>query len=240
MTFESQSLRIGLVVEGPTDYLMLEAVINRLLSGRSATFTYMQPEYSFAFEPIGTEGGGWPGVYRWCRSTAELNGQEGLGDNILFLNHDVLIVQVDADVARNSYADGHIIDDMQDLPCVSPCPPVVDTVEALKRVVLRWLDATACPPQVVICIPSQSLEAWILSGLYPTDRLVQSGVIECRAAPERLLSSKPKDGRLVSGGKKNIDVYQMRASEFADSWQLVKQFCSLAAKFEQEFLTVFN
>lgn len=235
MTSDTPVLRVALVVEGPTDYAILQALVETLAHPRAVTFSYIQPEFSAAFEPMSNEGG-WGGVYRWCRSAVDLHGPRRLEDNLLFLNHDLLIVQIDADVAGCRYSDAHIDEVVQDLPCAMPCPPVDDTINALTSVIWRWLAINHTPDNTVLCIPAQNLEAWILAGLYPTDRKVTNGTIECRAKPERLLAAKPLDGRLVSGGKKNLAQYRARAREFAQHWQEVVQVCSQARTFEHRVL----
>lgn len=235
MTSDIPALRVALVVEGPTDYAMLQAIVAHLAHPRPVTFSFVQPEFSAAFEQISDEGG-WGGVYRWCRSTVDLHGPNGLEDNLLFLNHDLLILQIDADVAASNYTAAHIDEAVHDLPCATSCPPISATANALANVVLRWLDINANPAKLVLCIPAQSLEAWILAGLYPTDRQVTDGTLECRPKPERQLASKPLNGRLVSGDKKSLSAYRMRANELAQSWQEVVQACSQARQFEQRFV----
>lgn len=235
MTSDTPALRVALVVEGPTDYAMLQAIVAQLAHPRAVTFSFVQPEFSAAFEQLSDEGG-WGGVYRWCRSTVDLHGPNGLEDNLLFLNHDLLILQIDADVAASNYAAAHIDEAVQDLPCAAPCPPIEATTNALTRVVLRWLEINASPANLVLCIPAQSLEAWILAGLYPTDRQVTGGTLECRPKPERQLASKPVNGRLVNGDKKNLSAYRTRADEFAQSWKQTVRVCTQARQFEQHFL----
>lgn len=237
MTSELTPLKIGLVVEGPTDYLVLRSVIDALLQPRALQFSYLQPEYSESFTPLGPSGGGWPGVYRWCRNTSELNGPAGLDDNFLFLNHDIVILQLDADVAGVNYASGHITNPASnDLPCAQPCPPVAPTIAALEGVLLGWLEARQCPRQLVICIPAQSLETWMLAGLYPEDSFLVQSNLECRPNIERRLASKPLKGRLVSGTKKLLDEYERRAPELAGSWSKVTAVCQQAAQFEADLL----
>ena len=67
----SDPLRVAFVVEGPTDLIVLSAVIESLLPDVEIVPQYLQPEASAAFEaPGGATGLGWSGVYRWCRQTA--------------------------------------------------------------------------------------------------------------------------------------------------------------------------
>ena len=236
MNSDQMPLRVAMVVEGPTDYLVLQAVVTALIAPRVVAFTYVQPEYSTAFESIGCEGAGWPGVYRWCQSAVDLHGSIGLEDNILFLNHDILVLQIDADVATSNYAAGHIYDLTSDLPCAMPCPPVCDTTFALAQVVLRWLSTSVCPPNVTLCIPAQSLETWIFVGLYPDDKLAISSNLECRHGIDRQLAAKPLGEKLINGSKKNLGMYKKCAQTVANNWAHITSVCSQAQGFEQHLL----
>jgi hypothetical protein len=113
----SRPLRIGLVVEGTTDGIVLRAAIKSLLPETELEFTTIQPDFSVA---LGGTGEGWSGVYRWCRQAASEGGGSVSG-SIALLNHDALVIQIDADVAEETYQRGHIHDETAaDLPCVEP------------------------------------------------------------------------------------------------------------------------
>ncbi len=81
MTSNISAVRIALAVEGPTDHILIEAAIKQILGKRPAVVSYLQPEFSAAFDPVGEEGGGWPGVYRWCHDLVDMHGSQGLADN---------------------------------------------------------------------------------------------------------------------------------------------------------------
>src|SRR3989339_58249 len=99
----SEPLRVALVVEGPTDCVVLSAAITSLLPDREVAFQVLQPEFSAAFGAVGGETGlGWAGVYRWCRQASREGGGRVSGSS-LFQFHNLLIVQVDADVAGETY-----------------------------------------------------------------------------------------------------------------------------------------
>ena len=57
----SNPLRVAVVAEGPTDKIVIEAVIFRIFGDRAFILRQLQPEESEAFTPLGT---GWGGVYR--------------------------------------------------------------------------------------------------------------------------------------------------------------------------------
>lgn len=230
----SKPLSIGLICEGTTDLIMLQAIIKSLLGERVVQFSPLQPEVSAAFQALpGTTGLGWPGVYRWClQAVDKANGPASAGP--VFESYDLVVVQLDADVADSTYSAGHIGDDTGDLPCRRACPPASATTDALRSVALRWLQESAVPNQAVLCTPSKSLETWLLVGLYPEDPFAVAGAAECRDGPERLLASKPLLGRLIRSGQKQVDVYRERAPEVAQSWHAIRTQCTEAARFEAE------
>ena len=233
----SDVLRIGFAVEGSTDLVMLEAAVAAILPEYELETVRLQPEVSDSFVAIaGTTGFGWPGVYRWCREAVEKGGGSISGGPVLE-SYDAVVLQLDADVAGATYAQGHIDDPTGDLPCEKPCPPPEATTDALRLVLLRWLGEASEPKKLAICMPSKSLEAWILAGLYPTDAVVKSGAVECRLKPERLLSGKPSKGRMVSGTHKDFDMYRNRASEFAQKWASLEKKCTHAKRFAVELRT---
>ena len=163
----SDPVRAAFVVEGITDYYVLCAAAEAVLGGRSLVPTLLQPERSEAFAPVGqATGGGWPGVYRWCRQVVAQS--DGVRGNVVLVTHDLLVVQLDADVATATYAQGHIDDDAGDLPCRQACPPPDATTDALRRAMLRWLGEDAVPPRVVLCTPSKATEAWLLAAFVST------------------------------------------------------------------------
>ncbi|MCX5685301.1 MAG: hypothetical protein NT049_16715, partial [Planctomycetota bacterium] len=140
----SDPVRIALVAEGPTDRVVIQAALRAILSDRRFVLTQLQPEGTLAF---GTMGGGWTGVYRWCKQAAARGGGRLGSDELLFQNYDLLILHVDADVAGMRYADDSITPKPGDgaLPCELPCPPAADTTNALRTVLLSWCGEVAVP-----------------------------------------------------------------------------------------------
>src|SRR5882724_5697956 len=101
----SDPLRVGIVVEGPTDEIVIVAALKAILQGRSFVPTLLQPEGSRAF---GSRGTGWSGVYRWCRQSASRGAGKLSDDKLLFLEYDLLVLHLDADVAGENYGNGGI------------------------------------------------------------------------------------------------------------------------------------
>lgn len=136
------------------------------------------------------------------------------------------------------YPSAHIVDPVQDLPCARPCPPVSDTTDALRRVILRWLGEVQVPMRTLLCTPSKSTEAWVVAALYPTDHVARNGNLECHNSPANILAAKPAVIRLVRAGKKSAERYQNRAADIERSWPTVRALCSEAERFSLELLAL--
>ena len=230
----SEPLRIAAAVEGPTDVIVLQAILRALLPGVDFEFQTLQPEGSVAFgsPSFGGTGAGWAGIYRWSRQAAHEGGGSVSGSSALS-NHDVLIVHVDADVAGETYASGGIRDaPCDDLPCEEPCPPPDETTNALRAVVLNWLGESACPPRIVLCTPSKSIEAWVLAAVWPEGNVVRRDDWECRPNPEGQLAALPRRRRF----EKRPDDYRRKESEIRKAWPRVSARLTEAARFGTEFL----
>ena len=91
----SEVIRIGLVSEGITDYVVIHAAVRSILGDRAYDLKLLQPESS-AFH-AGHFGGGWKGVSGWCGLVCQRNG--GLAADIVLDTYDMLILHLDADVA---------------------------------------------------------------------------------------------------------------------------------------------
>ena len=230
----SEPLRVAATVEGPTDAIVLEAVLSALLPDLEYVFQTLQPEGSVAFGSVsfGGKGGGWAGVYRWCRQAAQ-EGQGSVSRSAVLSYHDLLIVHVDADVAGRSYAEGNIRDAPgEDLPCEEPCPPPERTTNALRAVIVNWLGEQECPLRIVLCTPSKSTEAWVVAAIWPDNELVLRNDWECRPDPEAQLRALPKGRRF----EKRASDYRRRESAFEAAWPNVAERLSEAARFERELL----
>ena len=235
----SEPLRIAAVVEGPTDTVALEAILKATLpSGTEFELQTLQPEGSVAFRAasFGRTGAGWGGVFRWCRQSADEGGGSVSGSSVLS-HHDLLVVHVDADVAGGTYARANIQDaPHDDLPCEEPCPPPEDTTKALQTVVLNWLGEHACPPRVVLCTPSKSIEAWVLAAIWPENSLVQRADWECRANPEAQFAALPRRRRIT----KRQEDYRGIAPVLTEAWPTISARLTEAQRFKAEFVAAWQ
>ena len=237
----SETLRIALVAEGVTDYEVLRAAVESMLSGRSFDLKLLQPEESVAFTGGGNAGplgGGWRGVYKWCLQAVERGGGAISGDP-LFLGYDMLLVHLDADVAGEDPArDRHFpIPDLDViLPCEQPCPPPQATTNALRTVWLSWVREVQVPSRTVVCTPSKSTEAWVMASHFPTDKEMTRLGWECHPKPESRLGQQPSHARFA---KKHED-YLHRYKHFVSHWPNVVNRLSEAARFQKDFLTTLS
>lgn len=235
---------IGVVVEGTTDLIVIQAALGSILAGQTYTITQLQPESSDGLEDggFGSTGSGWGGVYRWCRHILSMG--EDLTNHPSLQRFDIIIIHVDADVAEKNYNDANIHNPANDdLPCVKPCPPAGDSVQALKHVVLGWLDLVEqFPESFVLCIPSKCTEAWVSVALYgQTERNIVNN-IECRADIENYLAQKPARERLIrnrDGRMKKITAsYSERSVQITEQWNYIAQNCEQANIFSEDISAV--
>lgn len=233
----SSMVRIALVAEGVTDYEVLNAAIEAMLNGRSFDLKLLQPEDSIAFAGGGNAGpfgGGWRGVYKWCRQATERN--EGcLRDDPLFLNYDLLLLHLDADVAAEdpaNYAIAPIPELAGVLPCEHPCPSPTATTDRLRNVMLSWVGETQTPPKTVLCTPSKSTEAWVMAVFFPKDKVMAKLGWECHPKPESRLGQQPVRERFY----KNQLAYSQRKSELQSGWPTVVRRLTEARRFQDDFL----
>ena len=229
----SEPLRVAAAVEGPCDTIVIQSILNALLPNTEFELQTLQPEGSAAFAstPAGETGVGWVGVFRWSRQSASEGGGSVSGSSVL-VYHDVLIVQVDADLAGKTYSSGNIRDaPRDDLPCEKPCPPPSNTTDALRKVVLNWLGESEPHPRIVLCTPSRNIEAWVLAAVWPDNPLVQRNDWECHHNPERQLTALPKGRRF----NKRPDDYRRKQEEIRKAWPGVSSRLAEAGRFEVEF-----
>ena len=228
----SEPVRIAFVVEGPTDYIALRAAVSALLAGREFVPTVIRPEFDDNL--AAQSGGGWGGVYKWCRQIVSQS-DGPVGGNPVLGFHDVVVMQVDADVARMSYSNYRITDPPQvDLPCELPCPPPSDTTDALRRVMLGWLGETSVPDGLVLCTPSKSIETWVLVALFPEDPSARQVNVECRWDGEVRL----KKYGLIKSGQKLIPQYAANENGISAAWTEVRRRCGEAERFSIDFLAL--
>ncbi len=223
-------LRIALVAEGPTDYVIIEAALKAFLP-QPFILTQLQPE---ATKP--EIGGGWGGVLKWCSMVGE-RFQGPIDQDPTLVDFDLLIIHLDVDVATFNYADcgEHIAllaqqKSWANLPCAQVCPPVGSTVQALQTVITSWL-GQASLGGTVLCLPAQSSGTWLAVALLDAAHPLLTNA-ECDITVESRLAQLPKSQRV----KKSRREYMQHAAELTNKWADVKNMCSQAGQFETAVL----
>ena len=218
-----------MVCEGPTDRAILEAVLDSYVEDYQPIA--VQPPASQVGGAAGPFGGGWKGVQAWC--TSEVRDEARW--SALLENVDMVIVQVDADVAGEAEVDR-----------AKPCPPPTASADEVRALVLEWLGRDTLPKQVVLCVPSMASETWALVALLPgheakvpCDPAPADGpCIECRTDIKSLLRADSKDigvklVTLKQGELKNhAPVYRKVQSRITKGWQAVIASCAEARRFD--------
>ncbi len=227
-------MKIGTVVEGPADRLLLKAIIAKRFPGEHKYFDLQPADTGASFGRTGT---GWKGVRRFCYDIWQSLDTDIAG---LIREHqmDLLVIHLDADVACESDLQEDINPPVENI--YQPCPPILPTAEKLEEVVAKWLNldsADKFPPEVIPAIPSQDSENWLFAALFPDDELCRQPDYECihkgddRRHPAYLMTLKQygkilkrKDGEI----KKPMKDYRRVSGKVADNWKKVCEFCQQA------------
>ena len=221
------SRRIALVAEGATDVVVIEAALKAILV-EPFILTVLQPE---ATRP--SVGGGWCGVFKWCRDFAARS-SDSLETDPTLPGFDLFIVHIDADVA--GFADGNCGLDialqsvnLPPLPCPQPCPPATAAADEVRQRVLAWLGLSQVGPHTVLCVPSKAIDAWMATAVLPATHAVLAGV-ECNLRLEAHLGALTKSARI----RKRRTDYQRHAVTVTSNWRDVCAICTQAARFETD------
>lgn len=224
-------LRVALVADGPTDAIVIEAVLKALLPS-PFVLNQLQPEPTLP--KLGT---GWGGVLRWCHGFAS-RGYAKLEDDPTLIGFDLFVIHVDTDVTEGAYAD--VSDEMAtlanerqwpQLPCAVPCPPPEGSVNEMRRRVLAWANLQTPGPNTVLCIPSKAIDAWLASAVLSDGHGLLDG-IECNLNLDVQLRALPQATRV----KKTIRVYRGLQDRITDMWPTVRQRCPQAERFSAEIM----
>jgi hypothetical protein len=206
-------LRVGIVAEGPSDWIVLQEVMKTVHS--ETEFVRLHPNQILSSRL----GQGWRGVKAWCvenRSQLDLI-MAGGGESPL----NVLVIHADCSMANKAKLD-------------RPCPPASDTAIGLARAIeIEWLGCDPRPEYIVIATPSQSSDAWVVATFDPP--YANLADIECdKAVEEEFVRRKllrRRDGQV----KKPAKLYSPLASRINQTIELVCHHCSQAEEFRKNF-----
>ena len=232
---------IGIVSEGPTDYLVLKTVIDKI-TGEENRYLPLQPEADM----LGRFGNGWKGVWRWCRETPSLDAvMDGIQPKI-----DLIVIQMDGDVVRKE-KEAHCL--CQSTICTDKgkvfplycekaktgCPvsmPCKDHKYEVAGMIahgernLRQALGEKESRRVILTIPCDSTDSWIVAAYDDLEN------IEKIEDPWRNVIARGKyyHGVRIRGDKKNTVAYAGFMDTLADRWEAVKEKCKSAEDFEQK------
>jgi hypothetical protein len=205
-------VRIGIVAEGPTDHLVLEALIARVLN--VGEFVRLYPDDS---RSLGGPGG-WQGVRAWC--TANQGALEAIMRAITGREIDLLVIHIDCSAAPTNGIPFN-------------CPPPTATAEALRNQVVTWLGGVLAD-YAVIATPSYCTDTWTVVALEPGQR--GRADLECDPLIDRHLLRegrlRTKEGRV----QKSVRRYEALAAVVASEADAVLSACSEAASFRGRLL----
>lgn len=235
---------IGIVCEGPTDYLILKEIVDQI-TGENNYYVLLQPEPDLT----GRYGNGWKGVWKWCVDHASI--KEQLMKDIEPIL-DLLIIQMDGDVSRKEKA-AHCWcestdcgykgvfnpiecdvkkDTREKCPVILPCVEheesaegYMEHLENLIRMLLNDDLSSTC-----IVIPCDSIEAWIVAA-YDEDEKAE----EIEDSWISVISKKKYYHDIkISGTKKRKRIYEQFAVVVCSNWEKVTELCLSAKRFEAQ------
>lgn len=240
---------IGLICEGPTDRIVLRAVINHI-SQEENNFRFIQPEQ----DCLGRYGNGWKGVWKWCEKSRKLIPQL-LNDIVPRM--DALVIHIDGDVSRKE-KEAHCwcdkvpckfrntsspIDCIKiskgECPVELPCPAHPDTPNG-NRIhldgMIRQLSETENErTRIMTMIPCDSTEAWVVSAFNDSEHPE-----EIKDPWNTIISrSKEYHGIRIRGDKKSSKIYKEFAPVLENNWFRVVKQCESAADFDRQVRHLF-
>lgn len=232
---------IGIVCEGPTDYIILKAVIDHI-TGEENYYLLLQPEP----DPIGRYGGGWKGVWKWCEDNRDIRYQIMTE---IEPQLDMLLIHMDGDVSRKEKA-SHCsclstqciykgqrrpieCDETPEgrkqcpivLPCTDHAPTVSGYTEHLEHLIQSWLGDMN---SICVIIPCDSIETWIVAAYDGTEQA------ELLHDPWRNVIAKKThyhDIRVRKDQKKQRTFSQF-AETVCSNWEQVTKLCSCAKRLD--------
>lgn len=241
---------IGVVGEGPTDYMVIREVIDHI-TGEANEYRRLQPEPDMA----GRFGNGWKGVWKWCETSS------GILDQLFFEvlpRMDLLVIQMDADVSRKEKevhclceaVECDIREEVHPLRCekiiegrcpiILPCGRHVQSPrgygEHLEKMIWEWLGDCSDHKDILITVPCDSTDAWIVAAYQ------DSGDVEKIQNPWESVIARKKDyhGIRIPGSKKRASVYSQLLPRLCERWESVLEQCYSARCFDDNVRRMFG
>lgn len=238
-------MNIGIVCEGPTDYIILKEVIDKI-TGESNDYVQLQPEPDL----LGQYGNGWKGVWKWCVDNASIKNKLM---RMIEPKLDLLVIQMDGDVSRKEkcahcWCETTIceykgifnpiecdIDPARRTSCpiILPCGVHECATEGHRKHLEQLIGNLLTDlSDTCIVIPCDSTESWIVAAY---DELENAESIE---EPWLNIIAKRKFYHeiKISAKQKSQKLFRIFAEKVCEKWSKVTDICVSAKKFEETIL----
>lgn len=241
------SKHIGIVCEGPTDYILLKGIVDHITETDNQ-YVPLQPEEDLS----GKYGNGWKGVWKWCTDHGEILDEYRTDVSPRL---DLIIIQMDGDVARKekeihctcektlcqwkglchplecSYLKNEACPVR--IPCAAHAATVEGYIDHLTKQIILWLKQKE---GICVVIPCDSTDAWVAAA-YET--LEEPERIE---DPWKHVISKGKSfhGIRIPGHKKSGIVYRQFVQHVCSNWENVRKCCLSARIFEEHIRVLYD
>lgn len=240
-------MHIGIVSEGPTDYIILKKVIDKI-TGEENFYLPLQPEPTLT----GEYGNGWKGVWKWCIDNAAIKDQ--LMKNVEPVL-DLLIIQMDGDVSRKEKA-AHCFcistlceykgkrnpmecdinrETREACPVVLPCADHEESVDGyidhIESLISSWIGNLS---NICIAVPCDSTDAWVVAAY---DRIC--GIEGIEDPWSNIIAKKSKYHNIrIPGRKKRQRLFDQFADKVCCHWEDVTELCESAKKFQDSIISL--
>lgn len=240
-------MNIGIICEGPTDYVLLQEIIDRI-TGDDNYYVQLQPEPDL----MGKYGNGWKGIWKWCNDNGTQ--KEKLMKDIE-PSLDILIIQMDGDVSRKEKI-AHCgckstvcqyktkcspleCDSQKEiretcpitLPCADHEVSPKAYMEHLEKLIEGWLPDLN---DICLAIPCDSTEAWIVAAY---DEIKEAEKIE-DPWTNTIAKKKAYHDVRIQGKQKRVRVFKEFAKVVSKNWEKVTELCVSAKEFEDKILSL--
>lgn len=245
----TKEINVGIIAEGRTDHMLLNEIICSLLD-KDDDCLFLQPT-------VQSTTAGWFGVIDYCQNRIKKVGYDTFLKLDISRPIDLLVIAVDGDqhkeplldcAARDRvycgrYRDAHSCYTMRTngQENFSECLyypyhsrlkslPIDARVSAMSSWVLRWCGLQAQPETLIISIPCNMIESWIVAGL--DGPLIEGTPIEeySRLYTDYVLNHSPKyHGWPTIGGKE--DFFKFFVPKIMSRWDNICTSCSQAKAF---------
>lgn len=252
-----QELNIGVVSEGATDYSLINEIVCMILD-KDENCLKLQPVQN-GIKP------GWYGVIRFCREEIRSRGLIGFLNKVNSHPIHAVIVLVDGDQYDESTLycaanDTRYCTKFQSLnSCYSfrtigggysrcidvpekekvSALPIAKRVATMRGLVLKWCGLSHDDPKLIISIPCDMIESWIVASIESGDQIDGKPIEEYpHIYDEYICANSYYNGWPTNLGKESF--FNRFTNEVVNHWDQVRQRCPQADKFHNDLLALIS